>query len=80
MKEKIFKRKLKKEVARLMKDQTTNSFKASDNDPASSCAGRGVCCIHPTTNERVKAKFHIKNNKRVMCKCPGGFRKIPCEK
>ena len=79
MKEKILKRKLKQEVSRLLKEQETNSFKASQNDPSTSCSGRGICCINPTTNEQIKAKFSLKRNKRVVCKCPEGFRKIICE-
>ena len=79
MKEKVLKRKLKQEVSRLMKDQKANSFKASENDPATSCAGRGICCRHPETNKMAKAKFNLKRNKRVICTCPEGFRKTTCE-
>lgn len=75
MKEKVLKRKLKKELKNLLKEQEPTSFKASENDPSSSCAGRGIGCIDPTTQTMKKANFILKHNKRVECKCPKGFRK-----
>ena len=83
MKKKVLKRKLKQQITKLLKEQEqgTNPFKASDNDPSTTCSGRGICCIHPESNERKKAKFILdKWSKKVTCKCPEGFFKITCEK
>ena len=82
MKKKVLKRKLRQQITKLLKEQEqgTNPFKASDNDPSTTCSGRGACCINPETNERKKAKFSILYSKRVECKCPPGFVKITCEK
>ena len=79
MKEKILKRKLKKEVSKFLKEQNTNTLKASENDPSTTCAGRGECCKNPETGNFEKAEFRLLRSKRVECRCPEGFRKVTCE-
>ena len=75
MKEKVLKRKLKQEISRLIKEKEANSYKASENDPSNSCAGRGVCCIG-ANNQYIEAPFKMDHNKKVICNCPQGSRKI----
>ena len=76
MKEKILKRKLKKEI-KLLKEQSP--IRRSQNDPATSCAGRGECCEDRRTKKITAAKFILKPNKRVVCKCPRNSNRKICE-
>ena len=68
MKEKILKRKLKKELKLLKEQQETK------NDPSTSCMGRGIYCKSARTGRTVEATFILKTSKRVQCKCPSGFQ------
>ena len=76
MKEKILKRKLKKEI-KLLKEQSP--IKRSQNAPSTSGAGRGACCEDRVTKKITAAKFILKPNKRVVCKCPRGSNRKICE-
>ena len=77
MKEKILKRKLKKEIKKLREQ---SEFKVSQNDPSNSCVGRNMCCKDMTTSKILAAKFILKKSNRVECKCPKGSVRTTCEK
>ena len=77
MNRKIFKRRIKKEIQQLI-EQEQNSFKVSENDPFTSCVGRGVCCLDPQTDRLVKAKYSIDDRKRITCTCPNNTIKRAC--
>ena len=78
MKKSQIRKKIREQLFKVIKEQ--QSFKVSDNDPASSCEGRGVCCISYETKKYIKAKFILLPNNRVKYKCPSGTRKVMCEK
>ena len=78
MKKKNIKNKIKKEVKKFLKEQKQISFKVSENDPSTTCAGRGACCLD-SNNNNVPANFNLLQTGRVICRCPKGTRKVTCE-
>tara|TARA_Y100000592_G_C5305898_1_gene237744 strand:+ start:182 stop:421 length:240 start_codon:yes stop_codon:yes gene_type:complete len=79
MKRKELKNIIKKELLKLEEQQTLTSFKASDNDPSTSCAGRGICCID-SEGKNVPAKFILYPTNRVECICPPKTGRKFCER
>ena len=76
MKEKVKIRKIKKHLKQLLKEQT--SFNIADNDPDTSCAGRGICCEDNKTKKISHANFTLLQTNEVICSCPEGYRRRNC--
>tara|TARA_R110001592_G_scaffold63200_1_gene193489 strand:- start:11208 stop:11453 length:246 start_codon:yes stop_codon:yes gene_type:complete len=71
---------IREQIANYIKEEpSSKSFKASENDPSTSCIGRGICCINKITNTNIEAIFKMEKNRRIKCSCPPGSYKTTCE-